>query len=106
MFQARIGTLPDPMCARQAMALMVEGYEGKEVKLEKEKNKVGLKLWTMQAANAYSRSLTLPFKGDVGEVGMGLYMLMCGDKIRLRVDSSLRTFSIPLASFLMIVTIG
>ena len=75
---------PDPVLARCAMQLMSE----------KPKD------WTERAMKLFSTGMCLPSKGDTGEVFAALFMLLCGDELRLEKDKNLEHFSVPLKEWL------
>lgn len=75
---------PDPVLARAAMQIMNEHPP----------------TWSGYATTLFSSGLSIPEKGDIGEIAAALYMLFCGDEIRMAKDSSCKTFSIPLKEWL------
>lgn len=86
---AQICYMPDPVCARLAMLLMdstfVMGpFKGK-----------GKKWWVDKMAQIFCQGLCNPEKGDVGEVMVAFYLLLCGDTLRTS-----DTFSVPLLDWI------
>jgi hypothetical protein len=75
---------PDPVLARCAMQLMSEKPPD----------------WTERAMKLFSTGMCLPSKGDTGEVFAALFMLLCGDELRLEKDENLEHFSVPLQKWL------
>ncbi len=44
----------------------------------------------------FGNGLCIPEKGDIGEIMVALYMLFCGDALRMNVDKKLRKYSVSL----------
>jgi len=83
---------PDPLCARLAMGMMIEGLEivsGSKIFGS------GPKFWMQKATELFSDSICRPAKGDIGEVACALYLLFCADRIRYSIDKELKQFSVP-----------
>ena len=85
---AQLAFLPDPVCAAIAMRYM-NGH------FSTEPSDDPYKIWVQKAAEAFTSHLCRPSKGDLGEVFVALYMILCGDILRKQTDESLNTFSIP-----------
>ena len=89
--------MPDPVCARLAMCLMDEDWSMSI--FDGEPNHVKgqcKKWWASKTKELYSKGLCSPEKGDLGEIMVALYCLMCGDILRKKVDSTYQTFSVDL----------
>lgn len=86
--------LPDPVCARLAMGLMLPGYS-----FDKRGGK-NPSFWSDQATRIFSCGLCRPQKGDVGEVAAALYLLFCGDSLRLKANKDLKQFSVPFETWM------
>lgn len=98
---ARLAFMPDPLCATLAMKYMV-AREWKELGFS---GKPGT-FWVNQAARAFSSRLCLPEKGDVGEIFVALYVLLCGDILRSNHDTEMNSFSVPLDIWFRLVKNG
>jgi hypothetical protein len=99
---ARVAFLPDPVCAALAMGLMVPEWE---LKSHRHGN-AGYKgqdptFWSRKAADLFVRRVCFPRKGDGSEVMVALYMLFCGDGLRMKRDPKLHTFSVSLLEWYM-----
>jgi hypothetical protein len=94
---AQICFFTDPVCARLAMAMMDEEWlmkvRSSTVKGESKQ------WWVKQAAASFSGGLCKPNKGNVGEIFVALYLLLCGDTLRKGIDPTYRCFSVPLDSW-------
>jgi len=84
---------PDPVCARLAMGMMIEGLRFEEGSVIVGS---GPTSWMKKASDLFSDNVCRPSKGDIGEVACALYLLFCGDKIRYAIDKELKQFSVPL----------
>jgi len=69
---------PDPVCARLAMGMMIEGLRFEEGSVIVGS---GPTTWMKKASDLFSDSVCRPSKSDIGEVACALYLLFCGDKI-------------------------
>ena len=96
---AQLAFLPDPVCAAIAMRYM-NGH------FSTESSDDSYKVWVKKAAEAFTSHLCRPSKGDLGEVFVALYMILCGDILRKQKDKSLRTFSIALDRWLDLLRSG
>ena len=94
---------PEPVCARIAMSLMVEGYQIR--------SNLSLKTYTgkepkeimHKAEELYSKGIAFPPKGDIGEIACALYMLFCGDVLRYSLDPTLLKFGVPFPEWVSIL---
>jgi hypothetical protein len=88
--------MPDPVCAALAMGMMVpewqlryfsrcEFFDGKD-----------RKFWSRKVMECFANRLCIPEKGNIGEIMVALYMLFCGDVLRMKSDKTLRSFSVSL----------
>lgn len=75
---------PDPVLARAAMEIMNQDR----------------KVWTDHARELFSMGLCTPAKGDIGEIAAALFMLFCGDELRMEINKKLETFAVPLQEWL------
>ena len=98
---ADICFLPDPVCARLAMGLMLPDFDSID-----ERAGQTPKFWTEQAARIFSCGLCRPQKGDVGEVAAALYLLFCGDSLRLKAAPDLEHFSVPFQDWMTLLKKG
>jgi hypothetical protein len=99
---ARVAFLPDPVCAALAMGLMVPEWE---LKSHRHGN-AGYKgedptFWSKKAMDFFHNGLCAPTKGGRSEVMVALYMLFCGDCLRMKRDPKLHTFSVSLLEWYM-----
>ena len=97
---ARICFSPDPVCARLAMGMMDEewsheGHSGRPPLF-----------WTKKAGEIFSGNLCYPRKGNVGSIGAALYMLLCGDVLRKRLDKNYHTFSVSMKDWVKLMKRG
>jgi len=88
---ASFAFLPDPVCARIAMGLMDDTYQLKKKHMTDSPRSDDLTIKGTTKANIvnkmrdiFSGGICLPAKGDVGEVAVALYLLFCGDVIRMK----------------------
>ncbi|KAG7339802.1 hypothetical protein IV203_025483 [Nitzschia inconspicua] len=87
---AQFTYLPDPVCARLAMGMMSNGWKLGDIKGKSPSE------WVGHLGQIYSSGLSLPDKGDFGEVLAALYFLLCGDILRHGFGGDLKTFSVDL----------
>jgi len=98
-FSAKYGDIahncffPDPVCARLAMGMTIEGLE--IVKGSKIGGRAPM-FWMRKATELFSYGICRPAKGDIAEIACALYLLFCGDRIRYAIDKDLKQFSVPL----------
>jgi len=98
---AQIAHLPEPVLARLAMCFMIPEYDGMEIPMNtKNAANSNIGSWSGYMADMFSNAICLADKGDVGEIGVALYMLLCGDRLRYASDPGLQTLSIPVDRFL------
>ncbi|KAG7345905.1 hypothetical protein IV203_004972 [Nitzschia inconspicua] len=90
----------DPVCARLAMGMMIDGW-----KLDNMRGKNPSE-WVAHLGEIYSSGLCIPEKGDFGEVMAALYFLLCGDILRHRSDENLKTFSVDLQHLFALLVNG
>jgi uncharacterized protein Usg len=98
---SQVAFFPDPVCAALAMGLMSPGWmfcssqnsmtwEGQEPSF-----------WSRETMRLFSKGLCFPPKGDTGEIMVALYMLFCGDSIRMEKGPQIDFFSVPLLQWYM-----
>ncbi|KAG7339796.1 type III restriction enzyme [Nitzschia inconspicua] len=80
----------NPVCARLAMGMMSNGWKLGDIKGKSPSE------WVGHLGQIYSSGLSLPDKGDFGEVLAALYFLLCGDILRHGFGGDLKTFSVDL----------
>jgi hypothetical protein len=99
---ARVAFLPDPVCAALAMGLMVPEWELKSHRHDNASYKgQDPTFWSRKAMDFFHKGLCTPTKGDRSEVMVALYMLFCGDGLRMKRDPKLHTFSVSLLEWYM-----
>ena len=92
---AQLCYMPDPVCARLSMGLMM----GDKFSVESAGGKVTGKKrtwWVQKLKELFSGGICRPEKGDSGEVFVALYLLFCADELREAINNSLNTFSVDL----------
>jgi hypothetical protein len=78
---AHICYLPDPVCAHLAMCLMDADWKSSDnVKGQSPK------FWSNVARELFTSGICYPDKGNVGEVGVSLYLLYCSDDLRKEMN--------------------
>ena len=98
---AQIAYLPDPVLARLAMCFMIPEYNGMEIPRNcKSLANCNNRSWSGYMADLFSNAICRADTGDVGEIGVALYLLLCGDRLRYACDPQLETLSICLDHFL------
>jgi hypothetical protein len=99
---ARVAFLPDPVCAALAMGLMVPEWELQSHRHDNASYKgQDPKFWSRKAMDLFHKGFCTPAKGDGSEVMVALYMLFCGDGLRMKRDPKLHTFSVSLLEWYM-----
>jgi hypothetical protein len=88
--------MPDPVCAALAMGLMVPEWKLMNINKFEFYNGKDRKFWSRKAMECFANGLCVPEKGDLGEIMVALYMLFCGDMLRMKGSKTLQTFSISL----------
>ena len=83
-----LGYFPDPVCARLAMCMMDETYRA-EVTVRSETHFIkgqSKEWWTGKLKEIFTSGIVSPEKGNFGEVVVALYMLFCGDMLRMQIN--------------------
>jgi hypothetical protein len=99
---AQVAFLPDPVCARLAMALMDEGPMklGEDIIVHGKSKR----FWVERMSELFCTGLCRPHQGDLGEIATATYLLFCGDLLRKRIkDDYYQTFSVSLDDFVRCV---
>mmetsp|Transcript_44278 Transcript_44278/g.107053 ORF Transcript_44278/g.107053 Transcript_44278/m.107053 type:complete len:823 (-) Transcript_44278:252-2720(-) len=97
---AQLCYMPDPVCARLSMGLMM----GDKFSVANAGNKVtgkGREWWVLKLKELFSGGICRPEKGDAGDVFVALYLLFCADELREAHNNPvgsplLETFSVDL----------
>ena len=93
--------LPDPVAASLAMCMMDERFKVdvtllKETVTIKGKSK---QWWIEKLKEIFATGMVSPDKGDFGEVVVALYMLFCGDLLRMRIKDNTKRSAIRMQPF-------
>jgi hypothetical protein len=95
--------MPDPVCAALAMGLMVPEWQLMNINQYESYSGKDRSFWSRKAMECFAKKLCIPEKGNIGEIMVALYMLFCGDVLRMEGDRTLRTFSVLLEEWYKIM---
>lgn len=96
---AKICFPPDPVCARLAMCLMDSDWSI-EIPGSRSLNGKTKGWWIGKMMSLYTRNLCAPENGNLGEVMVALYFLVCADELRKTIWSVYTAFSVPLGDWI------
>jgi hypothetical protein len=104
---SQIAFLPDPVCAALAMGLMCpnwnfDGYNESTTSSKPVWKGKDPKFWSQKVMHLFSKGLCFAAKGDAGEIMVALYMLFCGDSLRMKGENPMiKTFSVSLLAWFL-----